>query len=169
MTNPGNNPFPPDNVTQSEFNALKNTIENQLTRLDRFNVVYQFPAGPDSRILVMSSFGGLNSTTSAQVPRIRLNNTTVKKIFISTNLLEFTGGTMKFRLYKNSVRTGTPIFDTGNLPPGAFPLAVDAQGGRWYDVNFSLIDTDYLTAQFTANSVTGAPEGIYMDLWGVRT
>jgi hypothetical protein len=135
--------------------------------LGTWDNLIQYGAGPTTRSDAMTQAFGQPSIAS-QSTVMRLQPCTVKKIYVSTNSGEFTGGTMRFRLWKNVVRTGTADFDSGDKDNTSFTFpAVDLQFGQWYEVNIPMGEDDYFTAEMTVTAITGGPEGIYMQLWGV--
>jgi len=174
MTNPGNNPFPPDFVPESSFNALESSVtanSEHTSLLGAFYVNEVLSVSSTSRLIDMTQALGNVTNSSAQVTLMRVQPCVIKKIYVSINgASEFTGGLARWRLWRNAVRTGTEAFDTGNLSNGSFTYSTDNQLSRWYDVDITMSSqNDYLTAMFVATLLTGGPEGIYMQLWGSRT
>lgn len=135
--------------------------------LGTWDNVIQYGAGPTTRSDPMTQVWG-QPIVAAQSTVMRIQPCTVKKIYLSTNITEFTGGTMRFQLWKNAVRTGTADFDSGTKDNTSFTYSsVDNQAGQWYEVDIPMGEDDYFTAEISVDAITGGPEGIYMQLWGV--
>lgn len=174
MTNPGNNPFPPEYASEADLVTLEGSVtanSEHMNLLGAFYVNEVLPASSQSKVITMTQALGNVSHTLAQAPLMRLQPCVIKKIYVSMNgPAEFTGGFARWRLWKNAVRTGTEVFNSGNLTNADFTYSVDSQLSRWFDVDIAISSqNDYLTANFLASVLTGGPEGIYMQLWGSRT
>lgn len=174
MTNPGNNPFPPDFASESSLTALQGSVtanSEQTSLLGAFFLNESLSVSSTTEIFTLTQALGNVSHNFAQATVMRLQPCVIKKIYVSINgPAEFTGGFARWRMWRNAVRTGSETFDTGNLVNTSFSYSTDNQLSRWYDVNIIMSSqNDYLTAQFIASLLTGAPEGIYMQLWGSRT
>ena len=124
-------------------------------------------ANPSSVVQIMTDQITNNQNSSAQQGAIWSAESIITKINIGSNgVSEWSSGTAQWQLWKNLVRTGTPVFNTGALERDDLPLSADGQVSRWYDVNISLTQDDFLTASWTPVVLAGGPEAIFMRLWG---
>jgi|SRR6056297_242032 len=188
MTNPGNNPFPPEYASEADINNLQTQIDSNDTSLSALggsvtansehltllgSWALQFTGtGISTGFYIMTQVYGDISGPSSQSTVMRMQPCVIKKVYISTNGGgEWTGGTLEWEFWKNAVRTGTPDYTSGpKLNNGVnFDYLTDNQRATWDTTNVTMAEDDYITARVTATSVTGGPEGIYMQLWGSRT
>jgi hypothetical protein len=159
--------------TTADIENLQAEIDSNSEHMSLLGAFYLNDAlsSPSSTLNTLTQALGNVSHTFSQATLMRLQPCVIKKIYISMNGPgEFTSGSARWRLWRNAVRTGTEAFDTGNKSNASFTYALDNQLSQWYDVDIAMTsESDYLTAQFVASSLTGGPEGIYMQLWGSRT
>lgn len=173
MTNPGNNPFPPVYATPADIANLQSQIDENSEHLTLLGTFYVHKPGGSigTAFETMTQGFGDTSSNSFQSTVMRLQPCIIKKVYLSTNAGgEWTGGSLEWDLFKNAVRTGTPAYSSGPLLNNLvnFDYLTDFQTAKWDTANITMTEDDYLTARLAAVSVTGGPEGIYMQLWGSR-
>lgn len=156
-SNPGNDPFP--NAGGSGPPVVVSTIQF----LGTFTNAGTFASTGTT------AMGSLSSQTLSypQTPIISMPSGTITKIRTEQNGgTEWTGGTINFRLYKNNVLVWetTPLLSSSYTNYNA---GVQEQRWRWNYVTIPYEESDYFSADYVTDSVTGGPEGQMMHLWGL--
>lgn len=148
--------------------SLLPRADGEVTKLGSWAMYTGAIGNPDTGTYTLG-VDSLWCVTYPQLTIMRMQPCVITKILIQSNgAAEWTSGTQQYFLWKNNeARVGSADFDSGALQIGDM-IQVDSQAQLWFDVNIPVsLETDYFTASLETNALTGGPEGLTMELWGV--